>query len=109
MKVHNGDLYVGGIFQRNTGAPGNGIAKWNGSKWSNLGQGLGAKHNWVYSILFKGDIMNLAGNFEVDNVVHTPFVRFIGGQFCYDTDTVMWQGYCLEMLNDKVYLGGQGI
>ncbi|MEO6833492.1 MAG: T9SS type A sorting domain-containing protein, partial [Chitinophagaceae bacterium] len=73
----------------------------------NVGAGLGARHNWVYSILFNGDTMNLAGNFEVENVVHSPFARFVNGQFCYDPDTVLWQGYCLGMLNNQVYLGGQ--
>ena len=36
----NGDLYVGGRFNRAGGVPANSIARWNGTAWSALGAGL---------------------------------------------------------------------
>ncbi len=33
-------LYVGGAFREATGAPGNNIARWDGSAWSSLGAGV---------------------------------------------------------------------
>lgn len=107
LAVHNDELYVGGIFQEATGAPGNGLAKWDGSQWSKVGSDLGARHNWIYKLLFTGDTLNMAGNFEVDGLVHSPFARFLKGHFCYDPDTVLWQGRALGLNQGKVVLGGQ--
>ena len=43
---HAGDqLYVGGDFKAAGGSPANGVAKWNGSEWSALGQGVDAYDN----------------------------------------------------------------
>jgi len=109
LTVHRGELYVGGIFQQATGAPGNGLAKWDGSNWSNVGNGLEARRNWVYNLLFNGDTLNIAGNLEQVGVVHSPFARYINGSYCFDQDTVMWQGRHLGYLGDKVVLGGQSI
>ena len=40
LLVWKGDLYAGGYFQEVDGAPGNGIARWDGGKWSRLGDGV---------------------------------------------------------------------
>ena len=45
----NGDLVVGGRFDASLGAPGNHIARWNGSTWSPLGTGMGGP-GWSSSI-----------------------------------------------------------
>jgi hypothetical protein len=37
------NLYIGGDFDTAGGINANNVAKWNGSMWSNLGEGVGAE------------------------------------------------------------------
>ncbi len=48
-QLGNGDLIVGGQFDTAFGAPGNHIARWNGSVWSPLGSGFSGP-GWSSSI-----------------------------------------------------------
>jgi hypothetical protein len=48
----NGDIYVGGNFTAGGGAPGNGVAYWDGTNWNALGVGI---NNVAYSIVFADD------------------------------------------------------
>src|SRR5665213_1693824 len=79
MAVYNGELYVGGVMTV-AGNPVNGIAKWNGTSWSNLGDGSGLSYNncscyvavcamKVYNgELYVGGTFSKAGNMTVNNI-----------------------------------------
>lgn len=61
LKVYNGLLYAAGSFQFADGKRVNGIASWDGKKWSNVGPGVIGE---IYSLeVFKGKLY-AAGNFE---------------------------------------------
>ena len=52
----NGDVYVGGDFNRAGGLVANGVAKWNGSAWSSLGTGsTNGVDNIVYALATAGN------------------------------------------------------
>ena len=70
MMVHDGELYVVGNFRSAGGVEVNGIAKWDGTSWTNLGAGF---NNTVYSItVFNGEII-VGGSFTESN--GTPLNR----------------------------------
>ena len=66
MIVHNEELYVVGNFRNAGGIDVNGIAKWNGTEWMNLGDGF---DNTVYSIAVFNDEIVVAGAFTESNGV----------------------------------------
>ena len=60
MMVYEGELYVAGNFKQAGGVNVNGIAKWNGTQWSNLGAGF---NGTVYSMtIYKNEII-VGGSF----------------------------------------------
>ena len=60
MLVHNSELYVVGNFRNAGGIEVNGIAKWDGTEWTNLGAGF---NGTVYSIsVFEEEII-VGGSF----------------------------------------------
>ncbi len=64
LMVHNDELYVVGNFRNAGGVEVNGIAKWNGSEWMNLGAGF---NNTVYSIVVFNDEIIVGGSFTESN------------------------------------------
>ena len=60
MLVHNDELYVIGNFREAGGLQVNGVAKWNGSEWSALGDGF---NGTVYSITVFNDEIIAGGSF----------------------------------------------
>jgi hypothetical protein len=71
IAVNGSDVYVGGFFTMAGGVTVNHIARWDGNKWSALGNGVGAGQltATVYDIAFQGNDVYVAGSFT------TPFNR----------------------------------
>jgi len=66
LAEYDGDLIAAGIFETGDGAPGDGIAGWNGSSWYPLGSGVlnGSNVGWVYDLdVYDGDLI-AAGMFD---------------------------------------------
>lgn len=66
IAVDGTDVYVGGNFQTAGGLPANGIAKWDGVKWTALGSGLaggGVFGTTVQTIKVDGPNVYVGGNF----------------------------------------------
>ncbi|MBN1757898.1 MAG: hypothetical protein JW863_06255 [Chitinispirillaceae bacterium] len=60
-----GNLHVGGMFDFAGGVPAANIAKWNGSEWSQLGNGLHSQYAVVQSIIFDaGGNLFAGGRFD---------------------------------------------
>jgi hypothetical protein len=78
----NGTLYIGGDFANAGGVPANGLASWNGSIFSNLGDGIDvAAGKTVYSLLFGPDNnLYIAGDFTISGDITPP------------DSAVMWTG-----------------
>jgi hypothetical protein len=66
LKVYNGELYAGGLFDTAGGVPVKNIAKWNGTNWSPVGTGItsSAMDQPVYSIIVHNGILYAAGHFD---------------------------------------------
>ena len=73
LAIYDGDLIAGGFFTRAGGATVNGIARWDGSSWSPLGQGLRGgpmgQSGVLAMVTFQGDLI-VAGLFG-QQCIHT--------------------------------------
>jgi hypothetical protein len=63
LAVSGTNLYAGGEFTTASGAPANGIAKWNGSAWSALGSGMGGSYLTVSALAASGTKLYAGGWF----------------------------------------------
>lgn len=65
VAVKGTDVYVGGSMLHAGGVPVNRIAKWDGTKWSALGDGIGNNpDSYVYSIVVEGNNIYVGGEFK---------------------------------------------
>lgn len=60
VAVKGTDVYVGGQFLLAGGIPANNIAKWNGTSWSALGEGV---DGWIQALTFVGEDLYAGGRF----------------------------------------------
>ncbi|MBN9693825.1 MAG: hypothetical protein J0M24_26590 [Verrucomicrobia bacterium] len=61
----NGDLIAGGVFNQADGITVRHVARWNGSGWSALGDGLGtASAGAVNALVFRDDVLIAGGSFN---------------------------------------------
>ena len=65
LAIKGSELYVGGSFTEAGGVPASLIAKWNGSSWSALGNGLrtSAYSPGVKALVVCGDDLYAGGDF----------------------------------------------
>ncbi|MEJ7693430.1 SdrD B-like domain-containing protein [Daejeonella sp.] len=90
------DIYVGGEFTMAGGVPANNIAKWNGSTWSALGQGLTGIFSKVNAILAVGTDLYVGGTFSLAGGVSANCIA-------------KWDGYNWTALGAGISGNGNGI
>ena len=66
LAVMGPDLYVGGRFTNAGGVSAKSIAKWNGSNWSALGNGMGTNSPIVFALAVSGTTLYAGGDFRED-------------------------------------------
>jgi hypothetical protein len=78
LTVYNGNLIVGGGFDSAGGMPDNLIAKWDGSTWSKLGNGISPFINnaeqtvWVSALCVNNGSLFAGGSFDTAGGIYTP-------------------------------------
>lgn len=109
--IYNNELYAGGSFSMSGTDSCLGIAKWNGTQWEDVGGGFPG--GYIYSLIEYDGCLYATGHFSQagtssarsiakwDGVSWTA-VGSIGlhGASFYD------YGYCMEVWNNKLYIGG---
>lgn len=81
-KIHNGELYVVGVFSYAGGVPARCVAKWDGAKWCGLG---GHFDNNVDALGFCKDTLYIGGGFlSIDGDSMRFLAKWTGGSY---TDT----------------------
>jgi len=70
----NGDIYVGGSFTTAGGRSAKGIAKWDGSSWSEVGNGISGSLQVVNAIAINGNEVYVGGRFTSAGSVSANYV-----------------------------------
>src|SRR6266851_2873692 len=102
------DIYVAGVFSRASGISSPGLAKWNGSDWSNIGfAGV------ALALVSDGTNFYVGGSFtNAGGVLNTNIARYdgtnwysMGGGIGY-YNSLSTYVYVLELHNGLLYAGG---
>lgn len=113
MIVYKGELYVAGSFSKTdySGNPGNYIARWDSTNWSDVGGGvigIGGGNGQIYDLIVYNDELYAVGVFS--------FAGNIPAQYIAKWDGTKWCGlgsefgnYSVDVLGvyqDMLYVGG---
>lgn len=96
------EIYISGNFWEVGGVPSNGVAKWDGTNWTNLCPEC--SNNQVYSILKYRDTLYIAGSFAL-NGTPTYAARLVGNSWESIADTEFNLAR-LYLHGDSLYLMG---
>ncbi len=106
-------LYAGGQFTKVDGVTVNGIAKWDGTQWSAMGDGFGGTSPYVYGITkYKNDIyatghFTSSGGTTLNGIARwdgTKWQPLDGG---LELLTQYDYGVALHEFNNELYVGGK--
>ncbi len=109
LYVYNGEIYAGGVFTTIGGISANGLAKFDGTAWSNVGNfpsnynyGIGEIIEYNGELYIGGSFGDTAGN--VMNIARWDGSQWnsVGGGFHGGFDEVA----CFEIFNNELYIGG---
>lgn len=104
FKIMNNILYLGGLFSKAQGNPGNSIAGWNGSNWIDMGDGISHQ---VFDLEIFHNQLHLAGNFTNAGGIPSRFyTRWDGSKWCALNDQFNNVGHALTVYNDTLYFAG---
>lgn len=109
IEVFNNELYVCGGFDSIGTIPASRVAKWNGAAW----QSIGTNYNFpgtLSRIQFYHGNLYVSGNFLDPQGNHCYLAKWNGSTwqfFTNDGPHGFWCQICdMEVLNDKLYVGG---
>lgn len=111
MMVHNSELYVVGNFRNAGGIEVNGIAKWDGTTWMNMGNGF---NNTVYSITVFDNEITVGGSFtESDGTTLNRIAKWDGSKwvpldfgFSQSSPNDFIFVHTLKVIDNVLYIGG---
>ncbi|MEO5571174.1 MAG: hypothetical protein ABIT08_11215, partial [Bacteroidia bacterium] len=105
LEIYQGNLYVSGYFQTSNGDPGNNIAIWNGTSWSQPGNGLMpanvfAMHEFQNELYACGQINDASG-------ILVTFIAKWNGNNWAATGGIFDNGMtCFASHDNDLYIGG---
>jgi len=101
----SGNLYIGGDFTAAGGVVANGIAKWDGSSWSDLGGGIGGV---VYALAVSGSDLYVGGNFTTaGGSAATNIAKWNGSSWSPLGSGVNGAVYAVAVSGSDLYAGGR--
>ncbi|MCB0212770.1 MAG: hypothetical protein KDJ52_25735 [Anaerolineae bacterium] len=112
LALSNGQLYVGGDFDRAGTVDTDSIARWDGSTWAALGQGLADGDSFlgtpeVYALAAQGNILYVGGNFKTaGGQPANRIARWNGSSWQALGAGLDAPAYAVEVIGSNVYVGG---
>lgn len=104
IAVDGTNIYVGGGFPVVAGMRVNGIAKWNGTSWSNVGAGVNGS---VYTLKMDGSNLYAGGQFtSAGGVNASNIAKWNGTSWSALGDGLNQQVLSLEIYNGELHAGG---
>lgn len=104
MVIFQNELYVSGSFQTQNGDPGNGIIKWNGTNWDDLGGGTDAV---VYQMKVINNELYIVGSFnQVSGVPASRIAKWDGTQWYGLGISINSTIYSLSAGINEIYIAG---
>ncbi len=101
----SGNLYIGGSFTLVGGVFANRIAKWNGSSWSALGEGMNGE---VAALAVLGSEVYAGGSFTTaGGIAATNIAKWDGSSWSALGSGMNFQVNALAVSGSDVYAGGQ--
>jgi len=105
LAVYKDELYVGGLFLKSNGNPGNYIARWDGNSWHEVGGGMWGGQ--VANLIVFNGYLYAVGQFSYAGGVYADKIaRWDGYNWCSLGSTfdnaIMEIGIC----NNELYIGG---
>jgi trimeric autotransporter adhesin len=103
----SGDLYVGGQFTLAGGLSANNVARWNGSTWSALGEGV---NGFVSALVISGNDVYVGGYFSSAGGISTANIaRWNGLAWTPLGSGTTGRVYALAVSGNDLYAGGDFI
>ena len=109
LELHDGQLYVGGIFTNAGDIAASNVAVWSGSSWSSIGTGPANGVNGTVSALaFQGDDLYVGGSFSTAGGAPALGVaKWSGGAWAPLGAGCKGGGVtCIGILGSDIYVGG---
>ncbi len=108
MEIYQDDLYAFGSFQRDAGNAGEGIMKWNGEEWSDLGSGI-IDGTVTDAVVFQDELF-ICGDFdEVEGILTQGVAKWNGNQWC-DVGSNFYTSFISQKLavyHDELYISSR--
>lgn len=106
VSTNGSDIYVSGNFRTVGGVIANGIARFDGLRWSALGSGLGVNNNG-WAIAFHGNDVYIGGSFNnAGGVNATNVARWDGANWFPLGPGLRGNVFALTFVGDVLYAGG---
>jgi hypothetical protein len=108
--VYHDELYVGGRFDSIGNIQANHIARWDGTNWATVGQGIDSEH--IYGMIVYDNDLYVGGAFDVaGNVAVNHLARWNGSAWRDVGGGITGPGYygiygTMEAYKDELYIGG---
>lgn len=113
LAVYQGDMYIGGLIHLSAGNAGFALMRWDGSNWSQVGEGLQdetggtVQHIQVKGLMVHDGKLFVAGGFTyAGNVLAERIATWDGVQWCsVGGDFDDYDISALAFYNDTLYIG----
>jgi len=108
ISVHGQDVYVAGTFTQIGGVPANNIAKWNGTNWSALADGLtGGLLPEVHALVFIGEDLFAGGFFtQAGGILASNIAKWDGTNWTALSLGTSWGVRAMAASAGTLYVGG---
>lgn len=103
LVVYHDELYIAGYFYESNGSPGNNVAKWTGSSWERLGNGLGTGQAW--DMLVYQDKLLVYGQFTFADTIYSPWLAsWDGSSWCALDTNLTTPIVCMAEFDGELYV-----